>query len=324
MRAPLMRAAVRFFPGRTALPRGRGFTLIEMIVVIAIAGIVASMLLLFFMKPFQEYVDMGRRAALVDTAESALRRMARDLRIALPNSVRVTNSPNGFALELLPIIDGGKYTTTGITFAKINLHGNFDMDFNNLGCFQNITPGVYSNYHIVVNNLGTAGFDAYGPLTYNKQGNTTGIITPAMTITITNNAGASCQTDGIGVGDQHIHFGANHAFLDSSPRNRFYVVEKPVSYICDEATDTLTRYADYPAQTSQPTADALKAAALNPLIGPLAGVTSALVADSIDACSITSTSVDTRNRSLVTLDLALAKEGETIRLIHQVQQDNSR
>lgn len=308
-----MRAAVRFFPGRTALPHGRGFTLIEMIVVIAIAGIVASMLLLFFMKPFQEYVDMGRRAALVDTAESALRRMARDLRIALPNSVRVTNSPNGFTLELLPIIDGGKYTTTGITFAKINLHGNFDMDFNNLGCFQNITPGVYSNYHIVVNNLGTPGFDAYGPLTYNKQGNTTGIITPVgLTITITDNTGASCPT----LGDQHIHFGANHAFLDSSPRNRFYVVEKPVSYLCDKANGTLTRYANYPIQASQPTT----AAALN----GLPGVTSALVADSIDACSITSTSVDTRNRSLVTLDLALAKEGETIRLIHQVQQDNSR
>lgn len=321
MRAPLMRAAARFFPGRAALPRGRGFTLIEMIVVIAIAGIVASMLLLFFMKPFQEYVDMGRRAALVDTAESALRRMARDLRIALPNSVRVTNSPNGFALELLPIIDGGKYTTTGITFAKINLHGNFDMDFNNLGCFQNITPGVYSNYHIVVNNLGTPGFDAYGPLTYNKQGNATGIITPVgLTITITNNAGASCQTDGIGVGDQHIHFSANHAFLDSSPRNRFYVVEKPVSYLCDKANGTLTRYADYPIQEIQPTAGELTAAAPN----GLPGVTSALVADSIDACSITSTSVDTRNRSLVTLDLALAKEGETIRLIHQVQQDNSR
>lgn len=323
MRAPLMRAAVRFFPGRTALPRGRGFTLVEMIVVIAIAGIVASMLLLFFMKPFQEYVDMRRRAELVDTAESALRRMARDLRIALPNSVRVTNSSTGFALELLPIIDGGKYTTTGITFAKINLHGNFDMDFNNLGCFQNITPGAYDTYHIVVNNLGTPGFDAYGPLTYNKQGNTTGIITPVdLTITITNNAGASCQTDGIGVGDQHIHFGANHAFLDSSPRNRFYVVEKPVSYLCDKANGTLTRYANYPIQASQPTT----AAALNGLPGlnDLPGVTSALVADSIDACSITSTSVDTRNRSLVTLDLALKKEGETIRLIHQVQQDNSR
>lgn len=309
-----MRAAVRFSPGRTALPRGRGFTLVEMIVVIAIAGIVASMLLLFFMKPFQEYVDMGRRAALVDTAESALRRMARDLRIALPNSVRVTNSSNGFALELLPIIDGGKYTTTGATFAKINLYGNFDMDFNNLGCFQNITPGVYSNYRIVVNNLGTTGFDAYGPLTYNKQGNATGIITPVgLTITITDNTGADCNQD---LGDQHIHFSANHAFLDSSPQNRFYVVEKPVSYLCDKTNGTLTRYADYPAQTSQPAT----AAALN----ALAGAASAVVADSIDACSITSASVDTRNRSLVTLDLALAKEGETIRLIHQVQQDNSR
>lgn len=312
-----MRPATARFPAGCA-PRGRGFTLIEMIVTIAITGIVAAMLLLFFMKPFQEYIDMGRRATLVDAAESALRRMARDLRLALPNSVRVTNSAGGgFALEFLPIVDGGKYMTLGMTSVKLNLHGDFDADFNNLGCFQHISPGAYSTYHIVVNSLGTTGFDAYAAPTINKQGNTTGVITPVgLTITITNNPGASCQTAGVGVGDQHVHLSAMHAFLDSSPMSRFYVVEKPVSYLCDKASGTLTRYANYPVQASQP----VTAAALN----ALPGVTSALVADSIDACGITSSSTDVRNRSLATLDLALSKEGETIRLIHQVQLDNSR
>lgn len=293
--------------------RNRGFTLIEMIMVVVIAGIVAAMLLLFFMKPFQEYTDLGRRAALVDAAESALRRMARDVRIALPNSIRVTNSTNGFAMELWPIIDGGKYVTQGAASAKINLHGDFDKDWDNLGCFQNITPGVYTTYHIVINNLGITGFDAYGPLDINRQGNATGVITKVgETITISDNPGASCPT----LGTQHISLGNNHAFLDSSPRNRMYLVEKPVSYVCDKASGTLTRYADYPIQASQPATAAT--------LDSLPGVTSALVTDSVESCVVTSSSVDVRNRSLVTLDLALSKEGEVIRLIHQAQQDNSR
>lgn len=310
----MMRAApVRFLPGRAALPRDRGFTLLEMIVTIVIAGIVAGMLSIFIVKPIQGHTDLSRRAALVDAAENALRRMARDLRLALPNSVRVTNSTGGFALELLPIIDGGKYTTTGATSVKINLQGDFDADFDNLGCFQDITPGAYSTYRIVINNLGTPGFDAYAGTTINKQGKTAGVITSVgLTITITNNLGASCPT----VGDQHIHLSADHAFLDSSPQNRFFVVDKPVTYLCDKTSGTLTRYADYPVQASQPAT----AAQLN----GLAGVTSALVTDSISACSITSTSADMRNRGLATLDLALAKDGETLRLIHQVQLDNSR
>ncbi len=293
----------------TAPPRGGGFTLLDLIVTIVITGIAAGMVSMFIVKPIQGYVDLSRRAALVDTAESSLRRMARDIRLALPNSVRVTNisGNGGFALELLPIVDGGKYTTKGATDTKINLQGNFDQDFDILGCLHAITPGSYTNYRLVINNLGTAGYDVY------TTTGTTGVITPlGQTITVTDNVGAACPT----TGDQHIHLSANHAFLDSSPHDRLFVVETPVTYLCDTASGTLTRYAGYPIQASQPTT----AAVLN----GLSGVTSALVADSISACDIATTSSDLRNRGLVTLNLSLSKDAETIRLIHQVQLDNSR
>ncbi len=308
-------ALVHFLLGRVARPRSKGFTLLEMIVTLVIAGIVAGMVAMFIVKPIQGYIDLGRRAALVDAAESALRRMARDLRLALPNSVRVTNSANGFALELLPIIDGGKYTTAGANDIRLNVQGNFDTDFDNFGCFHAITPSStpYTNFRIVINNLGTLGFDAYAGTTINALGNTTGVITPAgLGITITNNAGANCPT----TGDQHIRFSAAHAFLDLSPHQRFYVIDKPISYLCDQTSGTLTRYANYPIQASQPAT----AAVLN----GLAGVTSALVTGSVTACSITSTSTNVRDRGLATLALTLSKDGETIRLIHQVQLDNSR
>lgn len=293
---------------RKALRPHGGITLIELVFAITITGILAGITSVFIVRPVEGYFDLSRRAALVDATESSLRRMARDIRIALPNSVRITNtSGGGFALELVPIVDGGKYTTTGATSVKINLQGNFDADFDNLGCFHTITPGTYTNYRIVINNLGTTGFDVY-----TSTGSQAVMSVAGLTITITDNVGASCPT----TGDQHIHFSANHAFLDSSPQNRFFVVEKPVTYLCDKAAGTLTRYANYAFQSSQPTT----AAVLN----GLSGVTSALVANRISACSVTTSAQDVRNRALVTLDLSLAQSGETVRLIHQAQLDNSR
>ena len=68
-----------------------GFTLIEMIIVIAITAIIGSMVALFLRAPLESYVAQDRRARLADTADTALRRMGRDIRLALPNSVRVTS-----------------------------------------------------------------------------------------------------------------------------------------------------------------------------------------------------------------------------------------
>ena len=67
--------------------RNCGFTLIEAIVVIVITGIIASMVAVFIRTPVDGYLDAERRAGLTDIADTAVRRMARDIRLALPNSV---------------------------------------------------------------------------------------------------------------------------------------------------------------------------------------------------------------------------------------------
>src|SRR5690349_19041624 len=71
-----------------------GVTLIEMIVVILITGIIGSMVVVFMRRPVDGYLDTARRAELSDIADTALRRISRDLRRALPNSVRVTSVGN--------------------------------------------------------------------------------------------------------------------------------------------------------------------------------------------------------------------------------------
>src|SRR6478735_4714089 len=84
----------------------RGFTLTEAIMVIVITGILASMVAMFIRKPVQGFFDTARRAALVDAADTVLRRISRDVREALPNSVRVSG---GTALEFLHVRSAGRY-----------------------------------------------------------------------------------------------------------------------------------------------------------------------------------------------------------------------
>ena len=76
---------------RTQRKQQCGFTLIEMIVVIVITGIIAGIVAVFLRAPVQGYMDSARRAELTDIADTALRRMARDVRTAVPNSVRFSN-----------------------------------------------------------------------------------------------------------------------------------------------------------------------------------------------------------------------------------------
>ena len=75
----------------------KGFTLVEMIMVIVITGILGGMVAMFLKAPIQQYMDVGRRADMTDVANTASRRVVRDVRLALPNSVRQT------PLKLLPM-----------------------------------------------------------------------------------------------------------------------------------------------------------------------------------------------------------------------------
>src|SRR5487761_2390867 len=86
-----------------------GFTLVEMIVVIVITGIIGGMVAIFIRAPVQGYVDSARRAEMTDIADTALRRLGRDLRTAVPNSVRVPVPAGSTYVEFMPTKDGGRY-----------------------------------------------------------------------------------------------------------------------------------------------------------------------------------------------------------------------
>ena len=91
---------------RFRVMRTRGFTLLELLVVIVITGILAATVSVFLTPAISSYFDARRRATLTDIADTALRRMARDVRSAVPNSVRI---PSNQCFEVVPTSGGGRY-----------------------------------------------------------------------------------------------------------------------------------------------------------------------------------------------------------------------
>lgn len=101
--------------------RLRGFTLVELVVVIMITGIMAGSIAVFFVPAINAYFDARRRAEMTDTADTALRRMARDVRRAVPNSIRIVGDD---CFELVPTTAGGLYRRA----ADINNAGEDPLD----------------------------------------------------------------------------------------------------------------------------------------------------------------------------------------------------
>lgn len=295
---------------RIRLPQG--FSLVEMVITIVVLGIIAVTAGAFILPAVNAHRDLQRRAALVEAAESAIRRMSRDIRLSVPNSVRVTNAlavGNGFAIELIPTADGGRYCTAGTADCDATgalAIGAADSVFDILGFFHNaafIAASGGNAYRLVAGSTDSNLYTATGA---------TAVITPAGTITLSVNAGR-----------HRVTLGAAHNFPTASPRQRVFVVEDaaaPVTYLCNFSAGTLTRYAGYKngaaysSSPNQPT---------DPAVLTGFGATGRLVADNVSNCSVTSIEANVQTSGVVTLSLTLSNSGETVQLLNQVQLDNS-
>ena len=87
--------------------RQLGFTLIEMIVVIAITAIIGGMSLVFMKWPVQQYMDVSRRSELAYLAESASFRLTTEIGSAVPGSIRISGCGATPCIEFLQAMQSG-------------------------------------------------------------------------------------------------------------------------------------------------------------------------------------------------------------------------
>ena len=275
-----------------ALHRQQGFTLIESILVIVITGVIAGVVAVFMQSPVTGYFDTVRRAELSDTADTALRRIARDLHAALPNSVRVLTSGGVAYLELFPAQVGARYLLD--TASESCFIGGCS-GLTTLGSAI-AADGRYVGESLVIFNY------------YNNSGNDCSSSLPSAYCG-QNRATISSSVDG---GSQDtFSFAAAKRFYPAggSPGRRLHIVSPPVSYVCDPATGLLTRYAGYGINAAQSTT--------------FAGASSALLAKHVSACSFKYQPGVWERTGLATLRLSLTDHGETVSLYHEVHVDNS-
>ncbi|CAN5905359.1 type II secretion system protein [soil metagenome] len=274
-----------------------GFTLIEAVIVIVITGAISAVVAMFIQAPIKGYFDSARRAELTDVADTALRRMSRDLHVALPNSIRTSGSTTSAAIEFLQTSSGGRYrsefgTTTADDFLDFT---QSDSSFELLGPPMNFAAfDMEHQNQIVIYNLGIPGASAY------TGGTTTGDNRRAYNV-LTGGATTSIQIT------------PNAPFPFDSPNHSFHVVDTPVSYICDFVAGTLTRYSGYAIPPIQPTP-------------PTGALRTALLAQNVSACAFTylsgAPSGVTERSSLVAIRLSLRQSSETATLYHEVHVTN--
>lgn len=104
--------------------RTQGFTLVELIIVIVLVGAIGGIFAMQLRPTIQGYLAVGKRAALTDQADTALRRIVTEVRAAVPNSLRLANAQ---CLELVPTIDGGRFRA-GPDVTKAGGEASLDYD----------------------------------------------------------------------------------------------------------------------------------------------------------------------------------------------------
>ena len=294
--------------------RQNGFTLIELIMVMVITGILAGIVAIFIKTPVDQYLAIARRAAITDIADTAMRRMGRDIRTAVPNSVRLMTSSTSTYLEFLPtgVTVNGVFQGGGGRYRANSAGGNLCSDGSDAlsftatdSCFEILgSPITFTTGDMIV--VGST--QSNGNLPY-QDPSSAGSIRRAYVGTIATSTSIVVITASVIL--------PYSAMI--SPSYRFDIVpgsQQAVTYACEGTLGSLDAKGD-----GQGTLTRYWAYGFNAVQAIPTGGSSALLANKVSACSIAYTGSDPRN-ALVGISLTITRGNESVSLYQEVHVNN--
>jgi MSHA biogenesis protein MshO len=215
----------------------KGFTLIELIIVIVLLGILSVGISGFLKLGTEMFVDVKNRSEIVATARFAMERLNRELRSALPNSVMAIPT-TGFdsseiqCIQYIPIETTAHYLdipTSDANEPQSNTLSVIEFDLNSL---------VFDGS----NNIQIAVYPLNNNDVYSATQNKLRLLEDA-TIDQSNAVGNSKQWD--------LNFDNNILFEEDSPTERLYFINDKVSY-CVRRTELKRFVGDNPLDNANP------------------------------------------------------------------------
>lgn len=261
-----------------------GFNLIELTLVIVVLAIISAGTASYIVDSMRSYSDSARREQITSEARAALERVVRELRNALPNSIRIQTDLSGgittHCIEFFPVKRGSAYLDLNTSAATVSFSA---VPFS--------SPGAGNHYVVVYPYATTPLYSSSNP----------GLLTGF------NNASNTAAGE--------VLLSGSHRFNLSSARKRFYITESPVSFCINSGNQSLNRYNNYGININQPAPPA-------GTIGLLAN-NIWLLDNGTNVIPFTYSAGSLSRAAVVKLDFRFMQSGEWVRITQEVQIRNA-
>ncbi|RLV59036.1 type II secretion system protein [Parashewanella curva] len=268
-----------------------GFTLIELVTVIIILGIVLVGVSSFITFGTRIFVDSTSVEQVLGESRFAIQRMTRELRTALPNSVRVNTDNSSYqCIEFVP-------TVTSTSYIQIP----FESSSNTATIFRDAP------------NTKIFGFDIQRAYVYP-------INADEVYITNTQNSIAASVSWVTGTNNSptlSLTFNSPTRFKYSSPQKRMYLTTNPVTYCVSGTPLSIQRYSDYGFIIALPTPQ-------NRSVRSVSVVAQSIINDISDASDRPFNLLPStlRHSGIIQMNLRFQVLGQSMSYQHQVQVPN--